>query len=651
MGRYFRNFTDVVCISVVALIIFLSGCGDFFEKKQTEIQAREILNELDQVKQIPQTENPLPETYQGPAKRLKFGDKVKIFYYAKNNSVEQLATLLSQQFAKMQTDAKGNTTYAPIYAVSMQQSAHQLIIDTPNDADADKVLDFLEIVDVPPIQVNIDCIILQRFADLTMDWETTFLVENLLGEGITLGEGKYPNPVFPGASLRETKRSDFGLDFGYWHNQGVDGHQIRTVVDVLISRGYLKVLMNPTIETVNGKSAKVLSRENVPLEKIYLKQGFDEPFSLTEYQWVEDSLEVIPHVYADGSIGLETKAQIGSKSQPEGVVQVSIITEKRIEVKENRIAPGESLIIGGIRKSEKRSVIRGIPFFKDLPIIGILFSSKDYEERAVEIIFILTPSISSGGVDYDQMAEVIRQKHSSPEYKPSLQETITDPFKSSAYTSYMEQRAMDAEYQKLKADIEKAGALDEVSEAKAKLLEKAEELLAEKQRAAQAVAQAQKAKQQAQQANKKAQKLQQEAEEAKKEAETAKQEAELQTKKALEAEKQAADAEKAKLQTQAQKEQEALKAKEEAKLARLDAEQEAKKAQEATAIAQQAEKARKDAEAAKLEAERQAQEALEAQRKALEEAKKLRQQNDPNQPLQQEPSTSQTDSNSAATSA
>ncbi|MDD5459506.1 MAG: hypothetical protein PHF37_08960, partial [Phycisphaerae bacterium] len=579
-----------------------------------------------------------PELYRGPTKRLRVKDHVKLFYFAKNNSVDQLVTLLTQQFSQMQTDPAGVTTYTPNYAVSLHQATNQLVIDAPNDVDADEILDFLEIVDVPPIQVNIDCIILQRFADVTMDWETTLLVENLLGEGITLGEGKYPNPVFPGASLRESKRSTFGLDFGYWHNQGVDGHQIRTVVDVLISRGYLKVLMNPTLETVNGKPAKVTSKEYVPLEKILVQPGFDTPFSLTEYQWVEDSLEVTPHVYADGSIGLETKAQIGSKSQPEGVVQASIVTERNIQVAENRIDPGKSLIIGGIRKSEKRAVVRGVPFLKDIPIIGILFSSKDYEEKAIEIVFILTPSISSGGITYDKMAEAIRQKHSSPKYKPGLQETITDPFGATAYTSYMEQKATEAEYQKLKAEIEKAGALDEVSEAKSKLLEKAEELLAEKQRASQAVAAAQKAKEQAEKADQTAQKLQQEAEQAKQEADAAKQEADRQTQKALEAKNQAAEAEKSRLQTQTLKEEEARQAKEEAQQAKLEAEQQAQKAEQAARLAQKADQARREAESAKLQAEEHARRALEAQRKALEEAQRLREQ-------QTQPPVEQTDPN------
>ncbi|MCH8216646.1 MAG: hypothetical protein IH892_07730, partial [Planctomycetes bacterium] len=97
-----------------------------------------------------------------------------------------------------------------------------------------------------------------------------------------------------------------------------------------------------------------------------------------------------------------------------GVKQTPIITERTITNGENRIRQGESLIIGGLRKTERRSVVRGVPFLKDIPMLGVLFSSKDFEERAKEVIFILTPTISNYGVPNEEMVEFIREKHRAP---------------------------------------------------------------------------------------------------------------------------------------------------------------------------------------------------------------------------------------------
>jgi Flp pilus assembly secretin CpaC len=148
-----------------------------------------------------------------------------------------------------------------------------------------------------------------------MDWETSIMIENFLGQEITIGadRGTFDSTgvltslsaAFPGASLRESARSTFGLDFGYWIDRGVPGHQVRAVVDLLISRGYLKILLNPTLETINGKQASVTIKDYAPIEKVLAQPGFDTPFNLTDYQWIEDTLTVTPSVFADGSISLK----------------------------------------------------------------------------------------------------------------------------------------------------------------------------------------------------------------------------------------------------------------------------------------------------------------------------------------------------------
>ena len=129
-----------------------------------------------------------------------------------------------------------------------------------------------------------------------------------------------------------------------------------------------------------------------------------------------DSLKVTPHVFADGYIGMNTEVVIGSRNTPEGVKQVSIITERTIKNEENRIRQGQSMIIGGIKKVEQSSVVRGVPFLKDIPILGVFFSSKDFEERGKEILFILTPTISNYGIPNREMVELLREST----HRPSL---------------------------------------------------------------------------------------------------------------------------------------------------------------------------------------------------------------------------------------
>jgi hypothetical protein len=175
------------------------------------------------------------------------------------------------------------------------------------------------------------------------------------------------------------------------------------------------------------------------------------------YVRVTDTLKVTPHVYVDGYIGLKTYVLIGSKITPDGVTQIPIVTKREVTITENRIRQGESLVIGGIRKVEQRSVIRGVPFLKDVPFLGILFSSKDFEERAKEIIFVLTPTISSGGIPNKDVIADIQRKH-APIKQSDLIENIKDPLGAGAYTELVEAEAIHAEVGRVKAEMEKSAA-------------------------------------------------------------------------------------------------------------------------------------------------------------------------------------------------
>lgn len=616
------------------LVLLGVGCGDFFARRPIEAESMEVLRELRQVRESPGLDNRLPELYRQPPSRVEIKDGAKVFYFTRHHPPEHLSVLLKEQLG---------------VASNPNSSTNQIVVYAKDNAQADQVVAYLDMVDVPPVQVNIDCLILERFGDITTDWETSVLIENFLGEKITLGErlgtflesksdstvtivqngvirtlpkSSFPTiqdwdvlpkgslidlePAFPGASLRETERARFGMDFGYWMDQNIPGHQVRAIVDVLVSRGYLKILLNPTLETVNGRQATVAIKDYTPIEKVKTGLGgASDAYNITEYVWVEDTLTVTPTVYSDGSIGLKTSIKIGSRSKPEGVIQRSIITERSINVEENRIKPGESLVIGGMRKSEKRSVVRGIPFFKDLPIIGILFSSKDFEEKGTEIIFILTPSISSGGQDHAEVVRDIRTKFADPEYKFRMSDMLTDPLGSDTYTGMMERQAAQTEIARIQAEAE---------------AEKAQEFLRQQQQ------QTEKARQdirqlrrqlhdlesQAQQAAEEVRRAREEAEKVKQDVGATEQQAQEAARKLQEAEKQAQAAQEQVEQT-ARQTQEAQE-----KITRL--EQQVRQARQEAEAAQRAleEKRRREEEQRRLEEEKRRQEAAKAEAQATE---------------------------------
>jgi hypothetical protein len=457
-------------VSAVIVTLYTGGYGGFLTAKTAGRESTKILNDLGGVSITTEPNIPMPSVYKQPPKIVEQivggSSEFKLFYFCRHLSSAELEAIVHNLFATLLFNDKGKSTTIKDYGVSSVAATNQLIVRCPTRQDVEAVLETLELVDIPPIQVKISCLISEVYADKTLDWETTTAIENLFGENIWAAPSarpfgqdvvqwlveKDPLAAFPGASSREFLRSKMGLNIGYLSTS----HKFMALVDILESQGYLKILMNPTLEVINGKTAKVSSIQKVPIDRTTLQDIRSDFFTIsTKWEDIVDSLEITPHVFADGYIGLETQIVIGSKLTPEGIKQLPIVTKKEITNKENRIRPGESLIIGGLRKSERRDVLRGVPFLKDIPVLGILFSGRDFEERAVETIFILTPTISTGGIPREEMVKEVERKHESPSGS-----ALTDPFDllDGKRKKERKTKAEEAEKARKEAEAEKAEA-------------------------------------------------------------------------------------------------------------------------------------------------------------------------------------------------
>jgi len=397
------------------MVVGLSGCSDlqqFFDKSQIERHSRDLIQEMSEIEPVPEAKGHEGELYETAPEVVSTPKGTFVFYRTKYQCPEQLSKLLMDNLdVKVTTNTKIN----------------QCVIKCESYEEAPLVIDFLAKTDVKPLQIQVDCLVSEVYADQTLDWETTLDIQDLFGSGDgtvrqvgdVVADAIEVSGTLPGASNREVTRSNMGLKVGMSSASG----SFSAMIDLLESRGYMQVVMRPRLQVVNGETASIMSSDLTPITKTVTTQNV-EPYDITEYQEVVDSLEITPNVYSDRSIGLKTKVMLGSTSTPVGVSQKTIITTREIEIAENLITPGKSLIIGGLRKTEKVGITRGVPVLKDIPILGILFSSKDYETSANEVLFILTPTISDTGRDHRKTIAAIRKRHAEKEL-PGLLDGIS----------------------------------------------------------------------------------------------------------------------------------------------------------------------------------------------------------------------------------
>lgn len=149
------------------------------------------------------------------------------------------------------------------------------------------------------------------------------------------------------------------------------------------TQGEGKIISSPKIVTLDNKKATI-------------KQGIEYPYSVVddgdvqiEFKPIDLLLEVTPHVTMDNRISISikiTKNDIYQETSPPSLTTKEVTTELLIN-------DGDTIVIGGIIKTNKRELERGFPILSKIPVLGYLFKSKTSSDEKEELLIFLTPSI------------------------------------------------------------------------------------------------------------------------------------------------------------------------------------------------------------------------------------------------------------------
>jgi type IV pilus assembly protein PilQ len=152
-----------------------------------------------------------------------------------------------------------------------------------------------------------------------------------------------------------------------------------------------KVLSSPKVITQNKKKAKLASKKTDSFRKVE-GSGEDQTITFEEVS-ATLNLEVTPQITNEGSIVLEIqidKEDFGERPFPDAPpkktgnnIQTNVLVDN-----------GSTVVLGGLYEYSKREQHSGVPFLKDIPLIGWLFRTPYAPETTKrEMIIFLTPRI------------------------------------------------------------------------------------------------------------------------------------------------------------------------------------------------------------------------------------------------------------------
>ena len=70
------------------------------------------------------------------------------------------------------------------------------------------------------------------------------------------------------------------------------------------------------------------------------------------------------------------------------------------------VSSGQTFALGGIYKITENDSVSGVPFFKDIPVLGTFFRSSTTSNKDEELLFFITPRIVEGSFEDASMKVV-----------------------------------------------------------------------------------------------------------------------------------------------------------------------------------------------------------------------------------------------------
>jgi pilus assembly protein CpaC len=165
-------------------------------------------------------------------------------------------------------------------------------------------------------------------------------------------------------------------------------------VDALKERGLVKVLAEPTLITLSGKTANFLAGGEFPVP---VPQPGSGGIAITiEYKPFGVGLHFTPTVLSNKKISMEVSPEVSdldftTATLVSGLVIPGLSTRRVSTTIE--LADGQSFAIAGLLKDDLREIASGYPILGDIPILGALFRSTSFRKNETELIIIVTPHL------------------------------------------------------------------------------------------------------------------------------------------------------------------------------------------------------------------------------------------------------------------
>jgi pilus assembly protein CpaC len=153
--------------------------------------------------------------------------------------------------------------------------------------------------------------------------------------------------------------------------------------------GLVSTLSQPNLTALSGESAEFLAGGEFP---ILVSQGLGQ--TSVEFKSYGVKLKYTPTVLANGRISMRVAPEVSELSS-QGAISVDGttipgLTTRRAETTVE-LGSGQSFMIAGLMSNNNQNSIEKTPGVGDMPVLGALFRSTNYQKGETELVIVITP--------------------------------------------------------------------------------------------------------------------------------------------------------------------------------------------------------------------------------------------------------------------
>jgi pilus assembly protein CpaC len=199
-------------------------------------------------------------------------------------------------------------------------------------------------------------------------------------------------PTAPGTTFTQTLAPNLTA-LGGWTAAGT----LWTVfMDLLKQNNLGRVLAEPNLVTTSGQKASFLAGGEFPIP--VPQSGIGGAATITiEFKKFGVQLEFTPTVLDDGKIAVKVHPIVSELDFTLSTVTISNFVVPGLRTREMdthvEVRDGQTFAIAGLLSDISRNVINKFPVLGDIPVLGVLFRSTNFQKNETELVALVTPHL------------------------------------------------------------------------------------------------------------------------------------------------------------------------------------------------------------------------------------------------------------------